>query len=1254
MSNKWTEEQLEAINSRGSNLLVAAAAGAGKTAVLVERIIKIITNEESPVDIDKLLVVTFTNAAASEMRERIGKAVAEKLYKNPNSKIIQRQLSLLSKSKITTIHSFCLDTIKSNFHCIDIDPDFRVGDETETLLLKNETLNDLFEEKYLKAQYSMENNKNNETIDFLKLVDGYCSNKNDSALFDMVMNLYNFAMSNPWPCEWINTMVDKFNVADTFEFGASPWAKILLDNIKIELSGMKNSMTRALNIIENCSSLESYSENFKLDINMIDDLMLASSSFESFYESLKSVEFKTLKRCGKDAPKEKQKIVKDIRDDVKKHLTDIKNNILSEDKETLKEEIKTLYPLMKALGDTVIEFNKRYSENKRKKNIIDFNDFEHMCLEILTDRDEDGQIIPSKIALQIRDKYDEILVDEYQDSNMVQEVILGAISRKNLDNPNLFMVGDVKQSIYRFRQANPKLFLEKYNTYSIEKAAKNRKILLYKNFRSRKEVLDGVNFIFKQIMSENIGELDYNETEFLNPGAKYKELDLENAEKGGEIELLIIEKNKNKEENITETENEEENVSNIMLEARLVARKIIDLVKPESNFCVIDKESGEYRKAEFKDIVILLRSTKSFAPVFSEELKNLGIPVFADTNSGYFESPEIKTVLSLLQIIDNPIQDIAFVAVLKSPIGGFSVEELIDIKVLKGDSFYEKFLEAVKGDNEEIEGNLIIKITEFMNKLNTWRGEALYMPIDEFIWHLYTVTGYYGYVGAVKAGAQRQANLRMLFQRAKAYNETSYKGLFNFINFINKIKVSSGDMGSAKVLSENENVVRIMSIHKSKGLEFPIVIAAGCGKKFNLLDINKNILFHNELGFGPDYVNSEKRISYPTLIKEALKNKIKVETLSEEMRILYVAFTRAREKLIITGAVDNIEKAVSKWSADLESKNEKISGAAILKGNSYLDWICSAVIRHKTAEKLRDLLEVKPDTSNLISDESIWKICFIKREDILKESKNDISEKEDKKVEEFYSYLKSIKESPSESNFFNEIERRLNYKYAYEKSSKLPALLSVTELKRRFIEDNEESTRVFVPALVKKPLFLENIKGLTPSEKGTALHSVMQHLKFSASILEMNKDNIQKQIDEMVISEILTDKQAESVDINKIMKFFDSSIAKRMLASKKIYREFPFQMKVKSTDIYENLIEDKYEAENIIIQGIVDLYFEEEDGIVLLDYKTDYVTEENIESIRERYKAQINYYSKALEKVTELKVKEKYLYLFSIGKLVKM
>lgn len=1230
---KWTLDQQLAIDTHGCNLLVAAAAGSGKTAVLVERIIKMITHPTKPIDIDRLLVVTFTNAAASEMKERIAKAISEELKKHPKSRQLQRQLTLLNKASITTMHSFCLEVIRNNFHYIDIDPSFRIGDDTETILLKGETLEQMFEEAY---------EDDNCSIEFLKLMECYSNNKDDLTLQNLVLDLYKFAMSSPYPKELLNQMAEDFNVDANYEFGESKWAEILMEDIRIELEGLYKAMAKAYNIIRNTEGLEPYEENFLDEVHMIQDLISAcKGSWDNLYDEFGKISFKRLKACKKCENKDTQEKVKEIRNKAKKSIEDLKKQTVTYGSHETTLDLIELYPIMRELSNLVIEFMDRYAKAKRERGIIDFNDFEHFCLQILTEKNENGEVIPGKAALKLRDKYEEILVDEYQDSNDVQEAIVNAIAKKdkvNGRNNNVFMVGDVKQSIYRFRQAKPEIFLNKYNSYPFEKGETERKITLFKNFRSRKEILDAVNFIFKQIMSVNVGELEYDEKEALNLGADYVECADENALVGGKIELHILEKNTslNEEGDLNSQGEEEEVPSNIQMEARMVVQRINEFVNPKNGevFKVFDKEIKEYRKVEYKDIVILLRSTSKWAPVFMEELKENAIPAYADTGSGYFETLEIKTMLSLLQIIDNPRQDIPLIAVLRSPIASFTPEELIDIRLKDKDAEFYDVLKIMT--KEEENSKLQRKCSAFLARLNVWRDKAIHMSIDEFIWYIYTDTGYYGYVGAMDGGVQRQANLRILFQRARQYEQTSYKGLFNFINFINKLRISSGDMGSAKILGENENVVRIMSIHKSKGLEFPVVILSALGKGFNMQDLNQKVLFHGELGYGPDFVDINKRITYNTVLKQALKKKIKMESLSEEMRILYVALTRAKEKLIMTGAIKDIEKYAQKWSYGIDSDDEKLPEYQMLKAKNYLDWICPVIMRHKNAEKLREAAGIEEYmVSNLIEDDSKWDISLYKKSEII----NGI---EGKKVLEELEEVYNIEEH---SKYYEEIKRRLEWEYDYIEASKLPTLFTVTELKRMKDAELYEdySQKMYAPKLVKKPTFLEKNRKLTGAEKGTAVHAVMQKLDYKE---ELSEEQIKTQMDDMVRKELITPEQRACVDIHKIINFFNSNIGKRMLNAEKVYREIPFHIQLKAIEIYNDLPKGKYHNEYIMLQGIIDCYFEEEDGVVLVDYKTDYIKDGELEKAKEKYKVQLEYYKRAIEEITGKKVKEKYLYLF--------
>lgn len=1241
-SNKWTREQEAAIETSGCDLLVAAAAGSGKTAVLVERIIKKVTNEEKPIDIDRLLVVTFTNAAASEMRERIGDAISRELDISPDSVTFQRQLTLLPKASITTIHSFCLDVIRNNFHIISIDPNFRIADETETILLKQESIEELFDEKYEKS----DNN------DFLSLVESYGGNKSDEQLEEIVVDIYKFAESSPWPEKWLSDAAEDFNVAEDFVFEESKWAKYILKNIRIEITGLIANMHRAIEIIRENEELKVYLDNFQSEMEQLKGILTHSNiSWNTLSDYLGSISFDRLKSC-KNANEQLKKYVTDIRTNVKKRIKDIQSNIMGISEERIRAEMQGIYPAMKALADLVIDFKRIYREKKRERGIIDFNDIEHYALEILTMIDEEGNITPSDPAKRYQEKFEEVLVDEYQDSNLVQEVILTMVSRRTEEIRNLFMVGDVKQSIYRFRQAMPELFLKKYNEFD-EAEGLQRKITLFKNFRSRKEVIEGTNYIFKQIMSENVGELNYTEREALNLGAAYPETPEEELI-GGPIEINIIENEKRLEEPEDETvddkealigiDDEEEDIDNIELEARLVVSRIKEIVEGNlKEYKVYDKGTRAYRKIEYRDIVILLRATKNWSNMFLDEFSRERIPAFADTGTGYFDTIEIKTILSLLQIIDNPIQDIPLLSVMRSPVFTFTPQELIDIRLgNEGISFYEALKLTAGGGISEI----AIKVKEFLDKLAAWQQKSIYTPIDEFLWQIYMETGYFSYVSAMPGGVQRQANLKVLFERAKQYENTSYKGLFNFINFINKLKRNNGDMGSAKILGENENVVRIMSIHKSKGLEFPVVFVSGMGKGFNMLDLRKSILFHKELGFGPDFVDYKRRYSYSSTMKEAIKTRIRLETLSEEMRVLYVAFTRAKEKLIITGSVKNVDKAIAKWGHSSEKVDDKLSEYEVLNARTYLDWICPAIMNHRDGSILLEKGGIKAKDS--LDTEGDWKINVWDRKTILGSSSKEVS---DDALEE--SALTMIAdENKHYSPYAEEVNERLGFIYPYEKANSIPAKLSVSELKRaRNLELlDEEASMMFSRAIIKKPVFLEGEKGLSASEKGTLMHLVMQHINFTGT---NTIEEIKKQIAQMVNSEIIREIEAQAINSRRIERFFRSQLGERLKNSKNVIRELPFSVEVSASNVYRDLPEDRYKNEVIMLQGVIDCFFEEDGEFVIIDYKTDYVEEGKIEEIKDRYELQLECYSRALEATTGKKVKEKYIYLFSNGEIIK-
>ena len=1346
-SPKWTQEQQDVIDSRGGNLLVAAAAGSGKTAVLVERIIQMILNSDLKIDIDKLLVVTFTNAAASEMRERIGDAISKKLDENPEDEHLQDQLVLLNKASITTIHSFCLEVIKSNFHKINLDPNFRIGDETECSLMKLEAIDETFDILY---------EQNDE--EFCYLVDCYAEKRGDSNLQNLILSIYSFVMASPYPKVWLKESAEDFNITDDFDFATSKWAKAILETVKIQMEGIEKSLCKAIEDVYGIDELVTFTDKLKIEYEKIKEILYAcDTSWSDAYRQISSMTFenyaKGVKRIPKDAPsyiKEEKDKAKKIRDNAKKSIEKIKTSVFNKNYDDLKDEIKFLYPIVKSLSDVVLMFEQIYSQKKRDKGIIDFNDIEHFALQILTETDENGDFvfdeegknIPSDIALEYREKFSEIFIDEYQDSNQVQEVILSTIAKQK--EPNRFMVGDVKQSIYRFRQAKPEIFLQKYATYDTDLSSKYKKIMLYKNFRSRKEVVDSVNYIFEHIMSKNLGEIDYNEEEKLNLGANFEEVEDEKIILGGATEIHLMEKKVPEVEDPDEEEEEGEDLDASQIEARMVGKIIRDIMRPNENgdiMQVFDKKLETYRNVEYKDIVILLRATSAWAPVFAEELINMDIPTYADMGQGYFETMEIQVIMSFLKVIDNPMQDIPLIAILRSPIYGFTPEDFIDIRITdKKVSFYEamrmfvgekidlsneeeqdiaedeisddtgneiidvnineenSYVDAdmddyyqninyedfeyeneefiyndevmyesyisenveddliyeinsnIEGDEESQKSELELKVRRFLDDLKELQEKSMYMSTDEFLWYIYTNSGYYAYCGALPGGSQRQANLRILFERAKQFEETSFKGIFNFINFISKLKKSNSDMGSAKTLGENANVVRIMSIHKSKGLEFPIVICSGMGRNFNTMDFRKDVLYHHELGYGPQIVDFERRISYPSIAKEALKCKINIENISEEMRILYVALTRAKEKLIITSSIKDIEQNMHKWSSNI-STEKMVSKYDILNGKNYMDWMMPAIIKHKDLEDIRETYNLS--TSISMEDESKWSVKTWNRDDI------DFEKHEKEGIREV---LNTMDLSQHDTEYYEQIEKKLNFEYPYLGVVKKAASISVTEIKKRQeeYEEQEDSLGLYKhKTTLKKPKFLsesQKSEKITGARRGTIVHLIMEVLDFEKVNTE---SEIKAQIQDLVKRRIITEKESQVLSPRKIMRFFKSPIAKRMLSSKFVKREQKIYTQIKMNDIYLNdeifkNNRETYENESVMLRGVIDLYFEEDDGLVILDYKTDFVDENNKKEIIHKYKKQIEIYADVLSKLTGKKVKEKYLYLFGIDEQVKV
>lgn len=1204
---KWTNEQLQAIQEKNSNILVAAAAGSGKTAVLVERIIHKIIDEQ--MDIDKILVVTFTNAAASEMRERILEAIYKKLEENPENVHLQRQIILLNKASICTIHSFCLDVIHNHFYEIDLPSNFKIADTAEIDLLKQEVLDDLFEQKYT------ENDKN-----FIELLENYTNYRGDEALQELVLKIYKFIQSSPFPIKWLQEKLELLKIEDK-DISQTIWGKLIIQTVDddIQESIMQLEVTESKMALY--PEMTKFYQTISEDIINLQDLQ-KYNSWDELYIKLLNFNFSKWP-VDKKVINDLKEDSKAIRDKVKKHIKEKTAKLLSCSQEQAVKDLKIITPILEKLSNLVTEFTKNFAEKKKEKNCIDFNDIEHFALKILLDENNN----PTEVAKKYKEKFEEIAIDEYQDSNLVQEAILTSISKGN----NIFMVGDVKQSIYKFRQARPELFLQKYDEYKNkeEKAQEdNLKIQLFRNFRSRQNILNITNLVFESIMSKELGDINYNENEYLNYGANYPEPE-EIKNYAGIAELDIIDLKED--ESITafegeEDEEEQERVEDDVLEAKFVANKIQELLN--SNYMVFDKKQG-YRKIRPKDIVILLRATSNLSPIYEKELSDLELPVFSDTSGTYLDTVEIQTILSVLKIIDNPLQDIPLVVVLRSSICNFTDNDLITIRLTdRNCNFYEALIKT----RLICEGDLKNKIESFLEKLEKWKSISQYMPLDEFIWQIYLDTGYYQYVGLLPNGAMRQANLKTLFEKAKQYEKASFKGLFNFIQFIDKLKKQNGDLASAKLIGENEDVIRIMSIHKSKGLEFPVVFLCNSHKKFNMQDLNDNILLHQDIGFGPTIMDTTRKIKYSSIAKDAIKLKMKQETLSEEQRILYVALTRAKEKLYITGRSKDFTKYVQDKNKVLEmyeSENIKLDAKLMKKANSYLDWIMYVYLFNQgrtitlkgESYKLSDIITLnvsnKKDLLKALAKEKVVEQIDLKEkiEQILKNK----SDEENKKSEQ------ALKEL-------------LEWKYDYIVDTTLPTKSSVTKIKQEKIKLEEMLKGIESEEVEYKksytPKFMQEDKKISSAEKGTLVHLCIQRL-------DERKDYELKDIQNMILNlvekEIITQNEADAIDVNLIYQYTKSQLFEELRKAKEVHKEQPFYINIPAKDVVSEAENSK---KNILVQGIIDLYYiDKNDNLVLIDFKTDYISNEPNakEKILDKYKVQLEIYKTALEQALNRK-----------------
>lgn len=1233
----WTKEQEEAITSSGQDILVAAAAGSGKTAVLVERIIRKIISEEDQVDIDSLLVVTFTNAAAQEMRERIGKSLEEALKKHPESNHLKKQLSLLQRAPISTLHSFCMDLVRRYAYLLDIDPSFRIGNPLEIDLMKQDVLDELLEEWY---------GADAEKADaFFQVVDRFTNDRSDASIEKLILDLYTFSQENPYPSRWLGQLTMHYDLPEDWTEEDLPWLSVLKQFTFYRLTGLIEEAKRAKVISQKKGGPIHYVKTIEEDIEMFeealektqnwDDLQayFASSSFQGL--SGKSVEDKALREQAKK-----------IRDRYKEEWEKMRERYFTRNLAGHLADMQELYPIVKQLTLLVKDFSQRFTKHKRAAGILDFSDLEHYSLHLLIDENSKvGEPKPSELALQFKHQFTEVLVDEYQDINLVQETILAMLSEEAAKG-NRFMVGDVKQSIYGFRHAEPGLFIEKYNRF-VQEESFGKRIDLAKNFRSREPILTGANYIFRQIFDENLGDIHYDEAaELIYANKMYDSHPLDRDA----LELILIDREDMEEEESSKTGEEDFlHLEKAEIEARLYAKKIKEWVEGGSNpLLIYDRKLNEQRPMQYRDVAILLRSMTN-APVIVEELKRQGIPVYAELATGYFEAIEIKVMLNLLKIIDNPRQDIPLASVLKSPIVGLNEEELAHIRLADRNGVYFDALENYIEQEENEETETVQKVKQFLAELKSFQFLAGQGALSELIWEIYRRTGYYDFVGGIPGGRQRQANLRALYDRARSYETTSFRGLFRFLRFIERMEQRGEDLGAARALSEMENVVRITTIHKSKGLQYPVVIVGNIAHGFNLQDLNKRYLLHKDFGLASKYINPSKRIMYPTLFFHSLHSKILQEQLSEEMRVLYVALTRAQEKLLMVGQVNSFEETVENWRANLDHKDLVLPIHIRLKAKSYLDWIGPALIRHEDNQILRGEEET---ASSFAVDPSSWDISLIHASELMEE------------VEEVEEEVKTIKEHifqwtplPLDEDVMKEVAKRMEYSYPHKAAVKTRAKQSVTEIKRMHDELDDYSSRDIIRhssvPITKRPLFMQKERKLTGAEVGTAMHTLMQHLPFHKAL---SKAEIEEQVNRLVIQEILTQEEAEVIQLDVIEKFFETEIAKLMIDNQDFEREVPFTITLPAKEVYPNW-EDK-EKERVLIQGVIDCLIPTEDGWILLDYKTDRileeVTEEVYEELKNRYKIQMNLYRQAIEEILGERVSAAYVYYFSKQLLIKM
>jgi ATP-dependent helicase/nuclease subunit A len=1209
----WTNEQQAAIDSRGQTLLLSAAAGSGKTAVLVERIIRRLLDKEYPIDITELLVVTFTKAAAAEMRDRIGTALMKALSETKDPRV-ERQLALLPSAQISTLHAFCQHVIRKYFYTIDLDPAFSIAGEEELNLLRRQVLEDVFLSYY----------EDDEKASILyPLADMFGSDRGDDILMDTVSRMYTYARSLAWPEHWLKEAARAYDVAPDAVIDDMVWAGPIKDAVRRILEEDAHLYDGVLYHLRQREAFAPACDTFVAEQAALRQAAQARS-WNDLSRFVRAIDFPRLKSLRKlsDDDKAVWERCKKVRDDVKKDVIKTLQSVyFSATPEEWLDGMRAMKPVMDGLVTLTLDFAKAYGAAKKEKGWIDFSDLEHFCLQILLAPDASPEHpVPSAAAEELRSQYEEVFIDEYQDTNGVQELITRLVSGED----NRFMVGDIKQSIYRFRLADPTLFLEKYQSFSRDEKAVQHCIDLGRNFRSVPVVLDAVNAVFSRAMTAEAAGMDYGEREKLYAGRQAPD---DERWIGGPVEVDIVPTPSDEEDDDGSTAFEKE--------CRFIAGRIGELL---ASGRMAARKDGTLEPLSYRHIVVLLRSMAGKADVLIQALQEGGIPSYAEQSGGYFAAVEVQVMLALLRCIDNPEQDLAMAAVLRSPLVGLDETALAGVRLAGDGTLWQNlpaFVASLPDGVDEKED-----LQQFMAAFDSWRTYSRRHGVAELLQRLYDDTAYVDFVGAMPGGDVRQANLKALYDRARQYEEAGFRGLFRYLQLMDKMKEDGLDLAPAKVVSEKEDVVRIMSIHKSKGLEFPVVFVADMGKAFNRRDTQDQILFHNRLGIGLKQYDPEWRISYPTLIWSGIAAQLRWEGTAEEERILYVAMTRARDQLILTGHSSHIDRDWQRWTSHLNPAQAK----------SYFDWVMPAALAPFGAKADADY--ARPGAA---WQDAVWQVRIAKAvpAGTVEEGAYDGEPR-----------LEALRRGDlTGTPVPSWLDEQLSWQYAYPQAVRTAAKFSVSEVKRRYQElhsdELQDEAALSVPAAAVippapgeddafaalPPWLAGEEAAVSGAQRGTALHKALQYITPAA---DQTTATLRREIDAFVRQGLLSREEAKLVYVPVLAAFCQSDIGRRMAESPELHREYPFTVLLAGGDP----LPETETGEQILIQGVIDCLFREDDAWILVDYKSDRL--ETADAFRRRYAVQLALYKRAVEQITHRPVEETYIYSLHLQQEIRL